>query len=601
MSVAFFAARRRRIARDREAPGQHRRVHAEELRQRGRPRQPASGTRRRECRSSTRTSPAREREHAVAEVAPQRDFLEKQRVGTEGLAPERARTPLRTPARAKISIARGASGTPSRTRSGSRAPSSRPRISPCARLDEPRAAPAGSPAAETRRPRSTPPPASRPGGPHGRRRCGRGRAAAATGTRAPREAPRTPPRAQSRCRPCRSRGAPPRRSPGVRGFCAGSATSRVAHDLRGVLEGHLRVEARKQRLEKSATRARRARGRAPRGSPRPESAAPTAARTMSFIRNARVLAEPEVEERIVVARLVEPRDRGRARAQLDRRVGGARRPARNRARSTARSSSSPAGTTRSTRPIASARSDRDVLPRRRQALHLARADDVAERLHQARRHRTPRMTSERPNLPLPSAAMRSSARHRRDQPAGDRVARQRRDDRRAERRRSGARGRSSPGRTAPSPARSRSTSSGRSQPAENMPGRADARTTPRALACAASAAESSATSSGENALAFGRFEGQDRDLVAGLDAKRGSSAPPCRSAGSKSSAVQPAVRRSAPGETSRPRRCPAARAPAPRRAARRTSTPGPDPPDPRRADEDGRQRSPERRRTRPRR
>ena len=79
-------------------------------------------------------------------------------------------------------------------------------------------------AAESRRRRSTPLPASRPSGPRGRRRAGLFRSGAACETRGRRGGRRTPPRAQSRCRPCRLEVIVPE-DLGVRGLSRASAIS----------------------------------------------------------------------------------------------------------------------------------------------------------------------------------------------------------------------------------------------------------------------------------------------------------------------------------------------------------------------------------------
>ncbi len=217
-SVSRYAVRRAfclrlvgAFARDRERRGEHFRIDAEELRQRGLPRRRSRHAQARVQVVDAHLSPS-ERKHAVAEVAPQHDLLEKQGVRTEGLAPERRERLVGHRRAVDLDLARRLrrpleEGDPEAARR-LRQPPSRPGSS---RKDPP--ARAGSPAAESRRPRSPPPPPFRPGGPRDRSRCGRGRAVFATGSRAQTEAPETRRPAQSRCHPSRSRGALPRRRP----------------------------------------------------------------------------------------------------------------------------------------------------------------------------------------------------------------------------------------------------------------------------------------------------------------------------------------------------------------------------------------------------
>ena len=229
---------------------------------------------------------------------------------------------------------------------------------------------------------------------------------------------------------------------------------------------------------------------------------------MSRMRNRASSREPEVEERIVVARLVEPRDGGGARAQLDRRVGrGGEAGEEARPSRRARSSSSSAGTTASIRPMARAPlrrpRSRPVEASRSMCRAPTRGGTAPSDRSAPRRPGSPRRAR---TCCVPFAATRSSAAIAKMRPpaiAWPESAATTGGPKTKSWRTSVAVGRR---RTASISARLRSTRNGRSQPAEKIPGVADARTTARAFArCDASADESAATSSGSNALALGRL------------------------------------------------------------------------------------------------
>ena len=180
---------------------------------------------------------------------------------------------------------------------------------------------------------------------------------------------------------------------------------------------------------------------------------------------------------------------------------------------------------------------------------------------------TPRTTSERPNFPLPCAAIRSSAPMARISPPA--MAWPGRAATTGAPKTKICRTRSQYAPTNSSIAlRFRPTRRGRSHPPENIPGSAEVSTIARAFALVEeeNAAESSSTSSGENALAFGRSRVRTTtgSRVSTETRLMRSSARIPRGGRSRGGAAGPP---SARGETSRRRFSPAAPARARRRAA----------------------------------
>ena len=236
------------------------------------------------------------------------------------------------------------------------------------------------------------------------------------------------------------------------------------------------------------------------------------------MRDLRVLAEPEVEEGIVAARLVEARDRRRAAALLDRRVGRAR-PAGEQSRAVdgfARAAPRPA-TTRvdQARSRAPPRATHVLAGRGRAAPCAARPTTWRKISSRQAGTGTPRITSDSPNF---APALRGEALvrgHREDEAAGDGVARAAPRRRAGRRRRAGGPDRSRRRRTPRSRPRSRVDEVRQVPAGREDPGTAEARTTrARPRRSSASAARELGDELRVERVGPRTVEREDRDLVA---------------------------------------------------------------------------------------